>query len=125
MAELSLQELKSRFLTRPTQDLGFDFLVGFTNSKRGVNTFVVEVKSTEQSVLSSFAIDRGAYRRMVNSNVPAFLLVVDVKGNKIFCAWPERGNSSANGGPLTIGVPVTEMNRLTRAALRERLLKPD
>jgi len=125
LAELFLQELKPKFLTRPTHDLGFDFLVGFTNSRGGVNTFVVEVKSTEQSVLSFFAIDRGLYSRMVNSNVPAFLLIVDVKSNKIFCGWPERGHSSVNGGPGTIRVAVTEMNNLTRGALRERLLKAD
>src|ERR1035438_171961 len=90
MAELFLQELEPKFLTRPTLDLGFDFLVGFENQGGGVNTFAVEVKGTENSISSSFSLDKRSYRRLVNSNVPGFLLAVDVKQNKLFYAWPER-----------------------------------
>jgi len=46
MAELFLQELNPKFLARPTEDFGFDFLVTFKNPKGGLNTYGVEVKGT-------------------------------------------------------------------------------
>ena len=122
MAELFLQELEPKFLARPTLDLGFDFLVGFKNPKGGVNTFAVEVKGTERNISSSFPLDKRSYRRLVNSNVPGFLLAVDVKQNKLFYAWPARGDTTLYSGTGTISVPVTEINEMTKTTLRKRLL---
>ncbi len=122
MAELFLQELEPKFLARPTLDLGFDFLVGFGNPEGGVNTFAVEVKGTERAISSSFPLDKRSYRRLANSNVPGFLLAVDVKQNKLFYAWPERSDAVLDSGAGRISVPVTEINETTRTALRKRLL---
>jgi hypothetical protein len=122
IAELFLQELGPKFLSRPSQDLGFDFLVGFKNPEGGLNTFAVEVKGTERSISSSFPIDKRSYRRLVSSNVPGFLLAVDVKQNKLFYAWPKRGNDNLYSGTGTIQVPVTEINDKTKVELRSRLI---
>jgi Domain of unknown function (DUF4365) len=122
LAELFLQELEPKFLARPSLDLGFDFLVGFQNQEGGVNTFAVEVKGTENNISSSFPLDKRSYRRLVNSNVPGFLLAVNVKQNKLFYAWPDRGNTLIHGGTGRIKVPVTEINESTKNAFRKRLL---
>ena len=122
LAELFLQELKPELLARPTLDLGFDFLVGFKNPEGGINTFAVEVKGTEQNISSPFSVDKRTYRRLANSNVPGFLLAVDVKQNKLFYAWPERGNAALYSGTGSIKVPVTEIDETSRAAFRKSLI---
>lgn len=60
MAELFLQEFEPLFISRPTTPyVGYDLLVGFRNHKAGVNTFAVEVKSTEQDpALASHSPER-------------------------------------------------------------------
>ena len=122
LAELFLQELGPTFLSRPTQDLGFDFLVGFNNTKGGLNTFAVEVKGTDTSITSSFSLDRSSYRRLVRSNLPVFLLAVDVKQNRLFYGWPKADEATVTKASSKISVPVVEVNDTTKAALRRRLV---
>ena len=87
MAELFFQELDPLFVSRPTtEDIGYDLLVGFRNEKAGINTIAVEVKSTEQLLEPRFSIQRSAFNRLVHSNVPALLLVADVKQNRLYYA---------------------------------------
>ncbi|HEY2858633.1 MAG TPA: DUF4365 domain-containing protein [Terracidiphilus sp.] len=121
LAELFLQDLEPSYLGRPNSDIGFDFLIGFNNANGGVNTFGVEVKETEQFGSSSFPLDKHAYRRFANSNVPTFLLVVDVKKNRLFYAWPENGKGS--GTHSRIKVPVVEVNDRTKVLLRNKLIQ--
>jgi uncharacterized protein DUF4365 len=122
MAELFLQELKPKFLARPTDDFGFDFLVSFTNPKGGMNTFGVEVKGTDRDVSSSFAIDKGLYRRLVSSNVPGFLLVANVKQNKLFYSLLKADHSSVRGDAGRVLVPITEIDQHSRKELRKKLI---
>ena len=122
MAELFLQELKPKFLAKPAGDFGFDFLVTFDNPKGGVNTFGVEVKGTERKVSASFPIDRGLYRRLIGSNVPGFLLVANVKQNKLFYSWPESDRSDIQAGVGKIIVPVTEIDQRSKKELRRKLV---
>ncbi|MGB8259750.1 MAG: DUF4365 domain-containing protein [Terracidiphilus sp.] len=122
LAQLFLQDLQPKFLTKPTLDLGFDFLVGFNNTEGGVNTFAVEVKGTERSIESFFPVEKRLIRRLANSNVPGFLLAVDVKRNRLFYAWPERDDAELYHGQGRVSLPVTEINERTTPALRKRLL---
>jgi len=122
MAELFLQELKPKFLAKPSADFGFDFLVSFSNPKGGLNTFGVEVKGTERDISSSYAIDEGLYRRLVSSNVPGFLLVANVKQNKLFYLWPKENDINARGGAGKVVVPVTEIDRNSKRELRRKLI---
>ena len=92
MAELFLQQLGAVARVPPTQDLGYDLLVTVRNKTGGTNTFGVEVKGTESDVRSSHLIEDALNRTLMHSNIPGFLLVADVKRNKLFYGWPERAS---------------------------------
>ena len=122
LAELFLQELGPTFLSRPTQDIGFDFLMGFANREGGMNTYAVGVKGTEHEIATSFPIDKKSYRRLVKSKPPGFLLAIDVKQNRLYYSWPEREGVGLPTGNGTIRIPVVEINDKTKDALRKRLI---
>ena len=124
LAEVFFQELDPAFIARPpTPDVGYDLLVGFPNEKAGINTFAVEVKSTEQPVGPRFPIQRTTFNRIAHSNVPGILLVVDVKRNRLYYAWL-RSNGHERGA-ATISIPVVEVTDATRADLRRQLRRAD
>lgn len=122
LAEIFLQGLEPTFLNRPTHDVGYDFFVGFKNSEGGLNTYGVEVKATERAVSSSFVITTHTYRRLISSNFPGLLLVVQVKQNVLFYALPQS-DCNVISGNKTVTVPVTEINEKTILSLRKRLTK--
>jgi uncharacterized protein DUF4365 len=111
MAELFLQQLGP--VARSTPDLGYDFLVTVKNRKGGANTFGVQVKGTESGAPSSFEADRDLYRSLTLSNIPGFLLVADVKKNKLFYGWPDRAARS---------IPLHEADDERVSELRKRLV---
>jgi len=123
LAELFLQDLKPEILSRPTEDVGFDFLVGFRNSAGGMNMFGVEVKGTDRPLADSFPLERRTFLRLAESNLPAFLLVANVKQNRLFYSWIGRDAASISRGPNVVRVPVTEINDKTKAELRKRMLR--
>jgi hypothetical protein len=114
MAELFLQQLDPLVLARPTNDLGFDFLITFKNRKGGTNTFGVQVKGTESEVSHLFSIDKSLYRRLTLSNIPVFLLVADVKRNVLYFGWPSRKHQQIKLG---------EINDETTHQLKQQLIK--
>jgi hypothetical protein len=118
MAELFLQELDAAFVSRPTQDFGYDLLVGFPNERAGINTFAVEVKATTKPVGSRISIPRRAFDRIAHSNVPGFLLVADVKQNKLYYAWLKSNEANSRGG--SVSIPLVEINQKTREELRRQ-----
>jgi hypothetical protein len=122
LAELFLRELEPEFLSRPTQDLGFDFLMGFANRSGGINTFAVEVKGTDREISNSFPLDKRSYRRLASSSPRGILLAVDVKNNRLFYGWPERDGEKPGGTAGRIRVPVTEINEKTKPAFRKQLI---
>jgi hypothetical protein len=120
LAEVFFEELKPEFVARPpTPDVGYDLLVGFRNEKSGINTFAVEVKSTEEPVGPRFPLPRTTFDRLAHSNVPAILLVVDVKRNQLYYAWL-LANGEKRGTP-TVSVPLTELTDATKPVLLRRL----
>ena len=124
LAEVFFQELEPTFIARPpTPQVGYDLLVGFRNEKSGINTFAVEVKSTEEPVGPRFAIQRTIFDQIAYSTVPGILLVVDVKRNRLYYAWL-RPNGKARGTP-TVSIPVTEITEATKADLRRQLRSAD
>jgi hypothetical protein len=123
LAELFLQDLKPSFLGKPNKDIGFDFLLGFPNSRGGVNTFAVEVRGAENFSEVSFPLSLKEYRRLANSNVQALLLVVDAKNNRLFYARPGAGNGSSAAQKQKVALPVTEIREDTKAALRKQLIQ--
>ncbi len=124
LAELFLQDLNPVFVSKPTsEDLGYDFLVGFSNDKAGINTFAVEVKPTERPPGSRFPISRNSFDRITHSNVPGLLLVADVKQNRLYYAWlrPDDSNTARN----TVSIPIAEINETTTKQLKSRLEKAE
>lgn len=124
MVELFLQDLNPQFISRPTQDLGYDLLVGFPNDKGGVNTFAVEVKPVERPPGRGFPFQRRAFDRIAHSNLPAILLVADVKHNKLYYAWLTSRNPDG-GGSNTVTVPLTEVDEVTQEELKQQFKAAD
>ena len=119
MAELFLQELEPQFLSRPTSaDVGYDLLVGFANKKGGINTFAVEVKSTQRTPGARFPLPKRTFDRFVVSNIPGLLLVADVKATRMYYAWL---TANRNSGNETVSIPLTEVNDATKKQLRKQL----
>lgn len=120
MAELFLQELKPLFVARTDSlDWGVDFFVGFQNSRGGVNVAAVEVKATEGPVGPSYPLRQRTFHLLSNSNIPGFLLVIDVKLNRHYYA--ELHSNEQSHGRTTVSVQLTEVTELTRTALVQRL----
>jgi hypothetical protein len=123
MAELFLQELEPETIIRPRSDLGLDFLVTFRNSRSGINSFGVEVKSTTQIVQLSFGIDRKIYDRLAYSNMQILLLIANVKQNKLYFAWIDE--SRRHSGAATVMIPLTPITDRTKIELRRKLTASD
>ncbi len=123
MAELFLQELEPEAIVRPRPDPGLDFLVTFRNSRGGINSFGVEVKSTEQDVQLSFGIDRKIYDRLASSNTLILLLVANVKQNKLYFAWIDKRRR--HSGAATVMIPLTPINDRSKVELRRKLTAGD
>lgn len=121
IAELFLQELEPAFVAQPETDFAYDFFIGFSKPDGGLNTYAVEVHATAQPVNGKFRMPAEQYRRLANSNIPVLLLIVDVKRNRLFYAWPDADSAQAAQNAVVTTVPVTEINDKTRANLRKRL----
>ena len=119
MAELFLQELEPQFLSRPTSmDVGYDLLVGFVNKKGGINTFAVEVRSTQQPPGARFPLPKRTVERFAVSNIPGLLLVADVKATQLYFAWL---TSKRDNGNTTVSIPLTAVNDATKKQLKKQL----
>lgn len=81
----------------------------------------VELKATEGPVQSRFPIQKQLFRRLANSNVPALLLVADVKANRLFFAFPGTHAPNGDADARTVSVPLTKIDETTRDELREQL----
>jgi hypothetical protein len=122
IAELFLQDLDPKFISRPTSpEIGYDLLVGFHNDKGGTNTFAIQVKSTEQSSPSRYVINRNVFNRMIHSNVPTLLLVADVKQNSLCYAWLKSSNGIK--GQRTVSVQLTPVNVVSKKELYKQLTR--
>ena len=123
MAELLLQEFEPQFVSRPTtQDVGYDLLAGFLNRKGGINTFAVEVKSTERSPGMRFQLLRSTFDRFAHSNIPGLLLVADVKHNRMYYGWL---NSKKWSGSVSVSIPLVELNDETKSQLHAQFAAAD
>lgn len=123
MAELLLEELEPEAIVRPRPDLGLDFLVSFRNSRGGINSFGVEVRSTSQDVQLSFGIDRKIYDRLTHSNTQILLLIANVKQNKLYFAWVDKRR--LHSGAATVMIPVAPINDRTKIELLRKLKASD
>lgn len=123
MAELFLQELEPSFVAKPTSDFGFDLFVGFQNKIGGINSYAIEVKGTDNPISSKYRMHASTFKRLANSNIPALLLVVDVKENNLFYSWIEREAVQEHEGKVSFSLPVIELNELSKNELKKKLLE--
>lgn len=124
LAELLLEELSPAFLAQPTDDFGYDFFLGISNEKGGVNIAAVRLKSTEQPVSSEFRIDRTLYQSLTHSNVPVLFLVANVKQNRVYYAMPGLDAPGDPAGTDMVNVHLTEIDDRVKEELRSRLAAP-
>lgn len=121
MAEIFLQELGALFVARPNfNDIVFDFIVGFKNKKGGINTTAVEVKSTSRPVTNSFVIKKKLYNNLAHSNIPAILLVVDVKNNQLYYSWPSE-HQGASSLKDSVRIPVSIIDSEVKDSLSRKM----
>jgi Domain of unknown function (DUF4365) len=121
LAELFLEDLEPEFVARTTDDVGYDFLVGFRNSRGGVNNTPVEVKTTEHLVHNRFPLGSVLYKRFAYSNTPVLLIVVDVKNNRFYYAWLSSHDAVTTPASDTVMIPLTEIDERTKEGLRKEL----
>lgn len=121
LAELFLEELEPDFVAQAEESgFLFDFLIGFPNPEGGVNTFAVELQSTERPPDGSFELEAHVYAKLAHSNIPVLLLLIDVKANVIYFAWPgDHEDLPRRNG--SVKVPVTQVDPETRRALIDRM----
>jgi hypothetical protein len=123
IAQLFLQDLKPSYLVEPTEDFGYDLLMGVPNAHGGINNFAVQIKATEEPVPPRFPIQTKLYVHSAYSNVPVLLLVVDVKQNRLYYAWLTPGLEKT-GDSRKVAVPVTEINDEVKEELRLKVRSP-
>lgn len=119
LAEFFLEDFAPALLARPSADLGFDYLMGLLNTEGGMNLAAVQVKATDRPVPSRMPISREKYDRMVHSNVPVLLLVVDVKRNLLYYA--DSSAHADDDGTSRVVVQLTEIDEIVKQELRDRL----
>ncbi|MFG6464025.1 hypothetical protein ACG04Q_20805 [Roseateles sp. DXS20W] len=121
LAQLFLEDLGPKFLSKAPADFGFDFVVGFSNSRGGVNLIAVEVKAGER-IQKRIQMKRSAYQLLGHSNVPGLVLVIDVKSNTVLYNLVHPVRPSTAG--LMVSLQLVEANDERRDYLR-RLFSSD
>jgi hypothetical protein len=121
LAELFLQDLKPEFVAQTSGNIGYDFLVGFLNSRGGINNFLIEVKATEHLGRRRYTVPRQLYDRAAHSNMPVLLLVVDVKENRFYNAWLKEDDASKSPNTNSVSVELTEIDDDTKEVLRKQI----
>jgi hypothetical protein len=88
LAEQFLLDLSPNYLS-PMQDtgIGIDYMAFFSRDDGTVVVIAVEVKATQQEVKGRYSIPSPQALRLLKLNIPALILVVDVKENIIYFNW--------------------------------------
>ncbi len=124
-AQLFLQDIGATFVSVPTADIGYDFVVGFPNNNGGLNFSVIEVKSTERPQPRTYALSPPWFNRLAYTNLPAMLLVIDVKQNHLYCAWPKEVELEKHTVNGRIRVPLFEIDEAMKPSIRAKLAATD
>ena len=124
LVELFLQDLGATFVSDPST--GYDFIAAFPNDKGGMNFSAIEVKATDRPIGHFYPLDKKWYTRLAHSNVPALLLVVDAKHNRLYHAWPGEGDvRKLNSDARTVRIAVAPIDDAVKDQIRDRLVGAD
>ena len=121
LAELFLQDLKPDFIAQSTPEIGYDFLMGFSNPRGGINNIPVEVKTTDHPPRGHFIIPKKQYDQFTHSNIPVLLLVADVKANTFYYAWLSPDIAESDVLDNKVRIRVTEIDDKSKGELLNRL----
>jgi len=127
MAELLLRGFDPLYLARPDADIianiEYDYLVGFTNPRGGLNTYGVEVKSTDDPVKGKYQLNNGLFEKLAFANTPSLLLVIDVKQDQLFYSWLTDGDVNGAGHEAKMrDVPVVYLDEDEKVRLRPQMV---
>jgi hypothetical protein len=87
----------------------------------GINSYAIEVKGTAKPVSSKYRVHASTFKRLANSNIPALLLVVDVKENNLFYSWIENEAIQEHEGKVSFSLPVIKLDELSKNELLKKL----
>jgi len=88
LAEQFLLELQpDSIVASPKDNLAFDFIAIFTKPDRTPVTIGIEVKTTQHEIGGHFEIKTELALRLLKSNIPVLVIVVDAKTNEIYFNW--------------------------------------
>jgi len=64
------------------------------------------------------------YKRLAFSNIPALLIVADVKSNRLYCAWLTSLDGEHRDAKQSITIPVAKIDQAGRDDLRMQFVEP-
>jgi hypothetical protein len=128
LAEEFLLDLAPNYLA-PMQDtsIGIDYMAFFSRDDGSIVVIAIEVKATQQEVKGRYSFPSSQALRLLKLNIPALILVVDVKENGIHFNWIrdaipiEQQASLANTSSCRIILRASTPEE--RAKLRQEILK--
>lgn len=125
LAELFLQDLRPAYLGRAElANAPYDFFVGFPSERGGINTFAVEVKTTENLEQAVYAIPKRLLDYLALANIPVILLVADAKNNRLFYAWGDaigKRTESQGDAEESVRIPLTLLDEKSLPSFKQRL----
>lgn len=88
LAEQFLLELKPNYIS-PMQglDFGIDYMAFFSKSDGTPIAIAIAVKATQQEIKGHYLLSSSQAQRLLNSNLPVLIIVIDVKSNNTYFNW--------------------------------------
>jgi hypothetical protein len=120
-----LLELGAISAAAPPVGIGFDYLA-FFKSNDIVTIIAVEVKTTERQIKIRYTVPYSVLHRLQRLNIPALIIVVDVKQNDIYFTWVKDAAASlSTTSGHTISINLRKSTAEEREKLRQEILAID
>lgn len=79
----------------------FDFIACFTKPNGSTVLIGVEVKTTQQKIDDRYPFPAEQATKLINSNIPILVVVVNVKANEVYFNWIEHAVSAEKQAELS------------------------
>ncbi len=127
LAEQFLLELEPVHVSSLQQsDIGLDYLLFFSRKNGALQALGVEVVPTEREVPGLFTVDSSLMERLAGSNLPALLVVIDVKRSEIYFNWVEEAHFAkpkpSDGEPRKCTIELRKSSREEIEKLKREIL---
>lgn len=88
LAEEFLLDLQpDNIVANPSEGAPVDFVAFFTTRDHIPVTIGVTVKATQKEINGNYSLAADQARRLLHSNLPVLIVVIDVKANEIYFNW--------------------------------------